>query len=114
MTTNLLDSTELTSKSEMQEFSVPVGSRPHDVAPGKNGTVWYTSQGSGELGLLDPSTGKSRQIALAQGSAPHGVIVGPEGAPWITDGGLNAIVRVDPKVTRLVYFHYQKVLAMQI
>lgn len=85
------------SKSVMQEFSVPVGSRPHDVAPAKNGTVWYTSQGSGELGLLDPSTGKSRQIGLGQGSAPHGVIVGPDGAPWVTDGGLNAIVRVDPK-----------------
>jgi virginiamycin B lyase len=85
------------SNSAMQEFSVPVGSRPHDVAPGKNGSVWYTSQGSGELGLLDPSTGKSSQIALGQGSAPHGVIVGPDGAPWVTDGGLNAIVRADPK-----------------
>jgi len=103
----------IVSKSGMQEFSVPFGSRPHDVAPGKNGTVWYTSQGSGELGLLDPSTVKSRQIALGQGSAPHGVIVGPDGAPWVTYGGLNAIVRVDLKMTRLVYFHYQKVLAMQ-
>ena len=84
-------------KVTIQEFPVPLGSRPHDVAPTPNGTsVWYTAQGSGELGKLDPTTGKTHHIALGQGSAPHGVIVGPDGAPWITDGGLNAVVRVDP------------------
>lgn len=82
----------------IKEFPVPLGSRPHDVAPIPNGTVvWYTAQGSGELGKLDPTTGKTHHIALGQGSAPHGVIIGPDGAPWITDGGLNAIVRVDPR-----------------
>jgi virginiamycin B lyase len=81
----------------IQEFPVPLGSRPHDVAPVPNGSlVWYTAQGTGELGRLDPTTGKTHHIALGQGSAPHGVIIGPDGAPWITDGGLNAIVRVDP------------------
>jgi virginiamycin B lyase len=84
-------------ETSMQEFAVPLGSRPHDVAPMPNGTlVWYTAQGSGELGRLDPTTGKTHHIALGRGSAPHGVIIGPDGAPWITDGGLNAIVRVDP------------------
>jgi virginiamycin B lyase len=66
------------------------------VAPALDGGVWYTAQGSGELGYLDPATGEVTEIALGGGSAPHGVIVGPDGAPWITDGGLNAIVRVDP------------------
>jgi virginiamycin B lyase len=80
----------------VQEFQVPAGSRPHDVAPAPDGTVWYTAQASGELGRLDPATGKTRHVALGEGSAPHGVIVGPDGAAWVTDGGLNAIVRVDP------------------
>jgi virginiamycin B lyase len=75
---------------------VPRGSRPHDVAPALDGGVWYTAQGSGELGWLHPATGETKHIKLGAGSAPHGVIVGPDGAPWITDGGLNAIVRVDP------------------
>jgi virginiamycin B lyase len=79
------------------EYRVPAGSHPHDVAPAPDGRVWYTAQSSGELGLLDPATGRTRHIPLGEGSAPHGVIVGPDGAPWITDGGLNAIVRVDPK-----------------
>jgi virginiamycin B lyase len=88
----------------VREYPVPAGSRPHDVAPARDGGVWYTAQGSGELGWLDPKTGRTRHIALGGGSAPHGVIVGPDGAPWITDGGLNAIVRVDPRTRRVRRF----------
>jgi virginiamycin B lyase len=84
------------AQPEVRSFPVPAGSRPHDVAPARDGGVWYTAQGSGELGWLDPATGRVREIPLGRGSRPHGVIVGPDGAPWITDGGLNSIVRVDP------------------
>jgi virginiamycin B lyase len=79
----------------MQEFTIPPGKGAHDVAPAPDGTVWYTAQASGELGILDPATGATEHVALGPGSAPHGVIAGPDGAAWITDGGLNAIVRVD-------------------
>lgn len=78
----------------VQEFPV-AGNRPHDVAPASDGGVWYTSQGTGELGHLDPATGQSRLIRLGDGSRPHGVVTGPDGAAWVTDQGLNAIVRVD-------------------
>jgi virginiamycin B lyase len=81
----------------VREYAVPDGSRPHDVAPARDGGVWYTAQRAGALGWLDPKTGRTRHVALGDGSVPHGVIVGPDGAPWITDGGLNAIVRVDPE-----------------
>ncbi len=88
----------------LQEFDVPPGSRPHDVAPAPDGAVWYTAQNAGALGRLDPETGETHHIPLGQGSAPHGVIVGPDGAPWITDGGLNAIVRVDPETEEVEVF----------
>jgi virginiamycin B lyase len=94
--TIVLCAVRLTLGQSMQVFSVPAGSRPHDVAPALDGGVWYTAQNSGALGWLDPVLGTTRHIALGRGSRPHGVIVGPDGAPWITDGGLNAIVRVDP------------------
>jgi virginiamycin B lyase len=80
----------------IEVYPVPAGSRPHDVAPALHGGVWFTAQGSGHLGLLDPSTGDSEMVPLGPGSRPHGVIVGPDGRAWVTDGGLNAIVSVEP------------------
>jgi virginiamycin B lyase len=88
----------------LEEYPVPPGSHPHDVAPAPDGTVWYTSQFTGELGRLAPTTGDTHHIKLGSPSAPHGVVVGPDGAPWITDGGLNAIVRVDPKTEQVTTF----------
>jgi virginiamycin B lyase len=89
------------SALRLREYRLPGGKHPHDVAPARDGGVWYTAQATGELGWLDPRTGRTRHVALGGGSAPHGVIVGPDGAPWITDGGLNAIVRVDPRTRRV-------------
>src|SRR5688572_24723206 len=34
----------------LQEYDVPTGSHPHDVAPAPDGTVWYTAQLQGALG----------------------------------------------------------------
>ena len=88
----------------IKEYPVPPGSHPHDVAPAPDGTVWYTAQGLGALGRLDPATGQTHHIQLGDASAPHGVIVGPDGAAWVTDGGLNAIVRVDPETEKVQRF----------
>ncbi|MGZ9223457.1 MAG: Vgb family protein, partial [Anaerolineales bacterium] len=89
---------------QLQEYAVPPGTHPHDVAPAPDGSVWYTAQISGALGKLDPETGETHHIPLGSGSSPHGVIVGPDGAPWITDSGLNAIVRVDPATEEVQTF----------
>ena len=88
----------------IQEYPVPAGTHPHDVAPASDGIVWYTAQRSGALGRLNPATSETRHIQLGTGSSPHGVIVGPDGAPWITDSGLNAIVRVDPQTEKIQVF----------
>lgn len=79
---------------EVTGFAVP--EYPHDVAPAPDGGVWFTAQGAGALGRLDPATAKVTLIPLGEGSAPHGVIIGPDGAPWVADGGQDAILRVDP------------------
>jgi virginiamycin B lyase len=87
----------------VQEYTIPSGHGIHDVwadaSPG--GPVWFSAQGSGHLGVLDPKTGKVEFVRLGTGSSPHGVTAGDDGAPFLTDGGQNAIVRVDPK-TRAV------------
>lgn len=92
------------ARPSFREFPVPPGTHPHDVAPAPDGRVWYTAQGSGALGVLDPGSRRTRHVPLGPGSAPHGVVVGPDGAPWVTDGGLNAIVRVDPETLDVARF----------
>jgi virginiamycin B lyase len=89
------------AETVVQAYELPKGGGPHDVAVGADGVVWYTAQRAGQLGRLDPASGKVELIPLGAGAAPHGVIVGPDGAPWVTEGGTNAIVRVDPQ-TRAV------------
>jgi virginiamycin B lyase len=82
--------------ADVAYYPVPRGAHPHDVAPAPDGTVWYTAQSQGAIGVLDPKTGQTKQFPLGSGSAPHGVIIGSDRAAWITDGGQNAIARVDP------------------
>jgi len=82
--------------AQVSYFAVPEGAHPHDVAPAPDGTVWYTAQHQGAIGVLDPKSGATKQFKLGPDSAPHGVIVGPDRAAWVTDGGQNAIARVDP------------------
>src|SRR3989440_9019721 len=89
-------------------FPVPAGAHPHDVATAPDGTVWYTAQNQGALGILDPKTGKVEQIKLGPKASPHGVIVGPDGAAWITEGGQNTIARVDPKSKEVKLFTLPK------
>ncbi|MEA3194690.1 MAG: virginiamycin lyase [Betaproteobacteria bacterium] len=87
----------------VQEYPVPSGHGLHDVwaDPHPGGPIWISAQRSGNLGILDPKSGKVEFVKLGAGSSPHGVTAAADGAPWLADGGQNAIVRVDPK-TRAV------------
>ena len=89
---------------QVSYFDLPHGAHPHDVAPAPDGTVWYTAQHQGAIGILDPKTGKVTQVSLGSGAAPHGVIVGPDRAAWITEGGQNAIARFDPETKAVKLF----------
>ena len=57
------------AKPTMQEWPVKNGSHPHDVAPdpAKDGPVWFTSEFTGELGKLDPTTGNVDLHSIRQG-----------------------------------------------
>ncbi len=65
-------STAAAARPAIREFRVPAGSGPHDVAPARDGTVWFTAQASGHLGRLDPRTGRSRMVALGDCSVRTG------------------------------------------
>lgn len=98
----------LAPAAEVSYFEVPRGAHPHDVAPAPDGSIWYTAQSQGALGILNPKTGQATQISLGRGAAPHGVIVGPDRAAWITEGGQNAIARFDPATKAVKLFPLPK------
>jgi len=87
------------AQMKVQEYPLPPRITAHDVwaDPAPDGPVWFSGQGSGNAGRLDPKTGKVELIPLGPGSSPHGVILDRDGSAWFTDGGQNAIVRVDAK-----------------
>jgi virginiamycin B lyase len=89
-------------------YPIASGIGLHDVAPGGDGMIWFTGQGRGVLGKLDPRDGSFATISLGKGAAPHGVTMGPDGAPWITEGGQNAIARVDPADHKVTLFPLPK------
>ena len=91
----LISGSAVAADYETKVFNLP--NYIHDVAPAPDGGVWYTAQSDGQLGILDPKTGKVTFVKLGPGSHPHGVITGKDGNAWIADGGQNAIVRYSPK-----------------
>ena len=52
---------------EVKVFQLPEGAGPHDVAPAPEGRIWYSAQGSGALGIIEPATGAVRQVSLGEG-----------------------------------------------
>jgi virginiamycin B lyase len=87
------------AQMSVQEYPLPRGISAHDLwaDPAPGGPVWFSGQGSGNGGRLDPKTGKVELIPLGPGSSPHGVVLDRDGSAWFTDGGQNAIVRVDAR-----------------
>ena len=84
----------------VQEYPVPPGTHPHDVAPAPDGTVWYTAQATGSSDGLTRRRGRRLRSRSGPGGAARRHRR-PDGAAWVTDGGLNAIVRVEPGTHRL-------------
>ena len=87
-------------RRRVQEYPVPAGSRPHDVAPAADGrSVWYTAQGPVTSACWIRHRGEPADPARGRVGSPRRDRR-PRRGPWVTDGGLNAIVQVDPAPRR--------------
>jgi virginiamycin B lyase len=80
-------------------WDVPtIGSRPHDPATAKDGTIWWSGQLSNKLGRIDPKTGAIREYSLkTPHSGPHGLIEDKDGNIWFTGNIASFIGKLDPK-----------------
>ncbi len=67
---------------------------PVGIAVDRGGTVWFATL-SGNLGRLDPATGRTTTIDLGTHAAGYGVAVDGAGRVWVGQLG-SAMVRYDP------------------
>jgi virginiamycin B lyase len=80
---------------EMEEFRLPVTSRPHSIVPDAAGNIWYTGNSNGTIGKLDPVTGEVTQYpTLARD--PHSAAFHPNGDLYFTAQSAGMLGRLDP------------------
>lgn len=81
----------------IDEWTVPVGSRPHDPAVAPDGSIWYTGQTANTLGRLNPDTASVTEYPLpTPRSGPHGLVADATGHIWYTGNTARHVGRLDP------------------
>lgn len=83
----------------ISEWLAPtLGSRPHDPAPGSNGSIWWAGQFANRIGWVDTATGERREYPLEiPNSGPHGLVESPDGNVWFTGNYQNYMGKLDPR-----------------
>jgi virginiamycin B lyase len=88
--------------AQITEFSsgLNAGSGPEGIAPGPDGNLWFTDQGTtSAIGRITPQ-GQITEFSsgLNVGSMPYRISPGPDGNLWFTDRGTtSAIGRITPQ-----------------
>jgi virginiamycin B lyase len=82
----------------IMEWKVPDKANPHDPLIMPDGSIFYASTGSNELGRLDPTSGEWKKFpAKTPDGGPHGLIADKEGHVWFTAAQGDYIGHLDPK-----------------
>jgi len=69
-----------------------------------HGQVWYTGNGNGTIGRLDPATGQVTELKLPSGGDPHTLVVDDHGVIWFTVLSGNRIGRLDTRTGVITEF----------
>ncbi|MDX1376554.1 MAG: hypothetical protein R3357_13375, partial [Burkholderiales bacterium] len=71
-----------------KEWVLPAGARPHGLVVAADGKVFYTGNGNGTIGELDPATGKVIEHRTPSGGGnPHTAVLDAAGDIWFTGQG---------------------------
>jgi virginiamycin B lyase len=66
--------------------------------------VWYTGNGNGTIGHLDPATGKVVEYKAPSGGDPHTLVLADQGVIWFTVQGGNRLGRLDTQTGSISEF----------
>lgn len=78
-----------------REWDLPFGAKPHGLLVDRQGMVWYTGNGNGTIGKLDPNTGQVIEYRTQPGGDPHTLVMDSRGTIWFTMQTANRIGRLD-------------------
>jgi virginiamycin B lyase len=88
-----------------KEWPLPEGARPHGLVVAKDGKVFYTGNGNGMIGELDPATGKVIEHRTPSGGGgPHTAVIDAAGDIWFTGqsgGYLGKLERASGRITEV-------------
>ena len=82
-----------------REWDLPAGARPHGLLVDRQSIVWYTGNGNGTIGRLDPATGKVTEFKTPSGGGgPHTLVITDDGGTiWFTMQSGDRVGRLDTK-----------------
>ncbi|OGB92507.1 MAG: hypothetical protein A3H39_17200 [candidate division NC10 bacterium RIFCSPLOWO2_02_FULL_66_22] len=93
-----------TRAKTFKEWDLPDGARPHGLLVDRTGQVWYTGNGNGTIGHLDPATGRVIEHKTPSGGDPHTLVMDDQGVIWFTVQSGNRIGRLDTRTGTITEF----------
>jgi virginiamycin B lyase len=93
-----------THTQTFHEWDLPARAQPHGLLVDHNGQVWYTGNGNGTIGHLDPATGKVVEHKAPSGGDPHTLVLTDQGVIWFTVQGGNRLGRLDTQTGSISEF----------
>jgi virginiamycin B lyase len=89
----------------IKQFKVPTpGSRPHDPAAAKDGTMYYASQLANQIGHVNPATGEIKEYKINPQTGPHSLVEDNDGNVWFTGNFAGLIGKLDPKTGQVTEY----------
>ena len=87
-----------TKSKTFKEWDLPDGAQPHGLVVANDGKIFYTGNGNGSIGELDPATGKViDHFTPSKGGNPHTAVIDAEGSIWFTGQGGGYLGKLDRK-----------------
>lgn len=84
-----------------KKFQLEKGAAPHSCLVDSHGNVWYTGNGNGTLGRIDPKTGEIKTWTVGEGIRdPHTMVFDKDGNVWFTAQNTNGIGFFDLKTEK--------------
>jgi virginiamycin B lyase len=102
------------TKVVVTEYDLPrKNAMPHDVIVDRDGQVWYSDFGAQFVGVMDPRTGETKDIAIPviRPEQPKGALdieFDPEGNIWLAMMYQAGISRIDRKTHEVTVYSFPK------